>query len=119
MKRKSRTCRWSADDILYIPDNSGRRTACRLEKIVMFGSESAPRHLRHRALTQPNQMPQEKLDRNVPVVIPGSRVLRPQSNGQRRPGWDLEPEEPAVPLSHYLWIVKRHRWKILAFVSPA
>jgi capsular exopolysaccharide synthesis family protein len=28
----------------------------------------------------------------------------------------LEPEEPAVPLSHYLWILKRHRWKILCFV---
>jgi succinoglycan biosynthesis transport protein ExoP len=27
-----------------------------------------------------------------------------------------EPEEAAVPLSHYLWILKRHRWKILAFV---
>jgi capsular exopolysaccharide synthesis family protein len=26
-----------------------------------------------------------------------------------------EPEESAVPLSHYLWILKRHRWKILAF----
>ena len=27
-----------------------------------------------------------------------------------------EPEEPAVPFSHYLWILKRQRWKILAFV---
>ncbi|MBZ5723968.1 MAG: polysaccharide biosynthesis tyrosine autokinase [Acidobacteriia bacterium] len=27
-----------------------------------------------------------------------------------------EPEEPAVPLSHYRWVLKRHRWKILAFV---
>jgi len=27
-----------------------------------------------------------------------------------------EPEEQTVPLSHYLWILKRHRWKILAFV---
>jgi capsular exopolysaccharide synthesis family protein len=26
-----------------------------------------------------------------------------------------EPEEATVPLSHYLWILKRHRWKILAF----
>jgi succinoglycan biosynthesis transport protein ExoP len=31
--------------------------------------------------------------------------------------WDPEPEEATVPLSHYLWIVKRHRWKILAFVA--
>ncbi len=27
-----------------------------------------------------------------------------------------EPVEASVPLSHYLWILKRHRWKILAFV---
>jgi capsular exopolysaccharide synthesis family protein len=27
-----------------------------------------------------------------------------------------EQEEQAVPLSHYLWILKRHRWKILSFV---
>src|SRR5450755_2028474 len=25
-------------------------------------------------------------------------------------------EEPAVPLSHYGWILKRHKWRILAFV---
>jgi succinoglycan biosynthesis transport protein ExoP len=29
---------------------------------------------------------------------------------------EAEPEEPAVPFSHYLWILRRHRWKILAFV---
>ena len=31
-------------------------------------------------------------------------------------GTDLEPEEPAVPLAHYLWILRRQWWKILAFV---
>ena len=30
-----------------------------------------------------------------------------------------EPEEPAVPLSHYLWIVKRRRWEILSFMAVA
>ena len=36
------------------------------------------------------------------------------------PAWygaDPEPEEPTVPLSHYLWILKRHRYKIAAFVA--
>ncbi len=28
-----------------------------------------------------------------------------------------EPEEAAVPLSHYLWILRRHKWKILGFVG--
>lgn len=29
---------------------------------------------------------------------------------------DLEPEATSVPLSHYLWILRRHVWKIVAFV---
>jgi capsular exopolysaccharide synthesis family protein len=27
-----------------------------------------------------------------------------------------EPEEQTVPLSHYMWIFRRHKWRILAFV---
>lgn len=30
-----------------------------------------------------------------------------------------EPEEQAVPLSHYFWILRRHKWKLLAFVLVA
>ncbi|HLJ51210.1 MAG TPA: polysaccharide biosynthesis tyrosine autokinase [Bryobacteraceae bacterium] len=32
------------------------------------------------------------------------------------PAQDFEPEAPAVPLSHYLWILRRHAWKIVVFV---
>ena len=57
-------------------------------------------------------MAEDRLER-LPAVIPdtfrGAYVAAPT--------WDAEPEEPAVPLSHYLWILKRHRWKILAFVA--
>jgi capsular exopolysaccharide synthesis family protein len=28
-------------------------------------------------------------------------------------------EQSSVPLSHYLWILRRHRWKILAFIVAA
>ena len=28
-----------------------------------------------------------------------------------------DPAEASVPLSHYIWILRRHRWKILAFVA--
>src|SRR5882757_1334855 len=59
-------------------------------------------------------MPQERLDRNLPAVIPET-LRAPQQPAV--PVWDVEPEEPAVPLSHYLWIIKRHRWRILAFVA--
>ena len=32
-------------------------------------------------------------------------------------GYDAEPpEQSAVPLAHYLWILRRHRWRILGFV---
>jgi capsular exopolysaccharide synthesis family protein len=32
-------------------------------------------------------------------------------------GYDVEPPpQPAVPLAHYLWILRRHRWKIVSFV---
>src|ERR1035438_1549843 len=32
-------------------------------------------------------------------------------------GYDAEPpEQSAVPLAHYLWILRRHRWKIVIFV---
>jgi len=30
---------------------------------------------------------------------------------------DIEPEAPSVPLTHYLWVLRRHLWKILAFVA--
>jgi capsular exopolysaccharide synthesis family protein len=30
---------------------------------------------------------------------------------------EFELEAPKVPLSHYLWILRRHRWKIVAFVA--
>jgi uncharacterized protein involved in exopolysaccharide biosynthesis len=32
-------------------------------------------------------------------------------------GWDADPEEQPIPLSHYLWVLKRHRWKILVFIA--
>jgi capsular exopolysaccharide synthesis family protein len=33
------------------------------------------------------------------------------------PQQEFEPETPAVPLSHYLWILRRNLWKIVAFVA--
>jgi capsular exopolysaccharide synthesis family protein len=35
------------------------------------------------------------------------------------PPQEADPDAPKVPLSHYLWILRRHRWKILAFVATA
>lgn len=33
------------------------------------------------------------------------------------PQQEFEAEAPAVPISHYLWILRRHLWKIVAFVA--
>jgi len=30
---------------------------------------------------------------------------------------DQEPEDRGIPISHYGWILRRYRWKILAFVT--
>ena len=30
---------------------------------------------------------------------------------------EFEPEVPKVPMAHYLWILRRHSWKMFAFVS--
>jgi succinoglycan biosynthesis transport protein ExoP len=47
--------------------------------------------------------------RNLP---PPNQAIQPTWSG-----YDAEPpDQSAVPLSHYLWILLRHRWKILGFV---
>src|SRR5574341_2662684 len=57
-------------------------------------------------------MREQSLDRNLPAIAeahPVSPFLAPHL---------LEPEaeETPLPLSHYLWILRRHRWKIFWFV---
>lgn len=51
-------------------------------------------------------------NRNLPA--PSELYQAPNFAGNG--GWEGEPQGPVVPLSHYLWILKRHRWKILLFV---
>src|ERR1035438_9092114 len=34
-----------------------------------------------------------------------------------QPQQEFEPEAPSVPLSHYLWVLRRHLWRIVAFVA--
>lgn len=65
-------------------------------------------------------MREDRLNTSVPAVIPqdGRRVASaipypvPPSYYQ-----ESEPDTPAVPLAHYLWIIKRYRWRILAFIA--
>lgn len=50
------------------------------------------------------------LEGNVPAVSEYLAVQSPYGYTQ------AEPEEPVVPLSHYLWILRSHKWRILTFV---
>ncbi|MGA2436313.1 MAG: Wzz/FepE/Etk N-terminal domain-containing protein, partial [Bryobacteraceae bacterium] len=52
---------------------------------------------------------EERGPRNLPVALD---MYRPAASN-----WEAEAEPPTIPLSHYLWILKRHRWKILSFVA--
>ena len=59
-------------------------------------------------------MPEDSPDRNLPVLVEpyrGVEPYRPVSTAQ-------EPEtgQAPLPITHYLWILKRHRWKIIPFV---
>ena len=55
-------------------------------------------------------LPAPHTNGNVPAV-PEYVTVYP-SHGYPEP----ESEEPVVPLSHYLWILRRHKWAIIAFV---
>ena len=57
---------------------------------------------------------------NIPAVVnrPLSYVVQPApaSYAQMQPV-DGDGVQPAVPLARYLWILRRHRWKISGFVG--
>ena len=58
-------------------------------------------------------MREQSIERSLPAIAepyPVSPYLAPPQPPE------AEPDASAIPLSHYLWILKRHRWKILAFV---
>ena len=47
-----------------------------------------------------------------PNILPPVAYYPPIAQQQ-----EFEPETPAVPLTHYLWILRRHLWRIIAFVA--
>jgi len=55
---------------------------------------------------------EENLERSLTLAEPG----RP-AQWMAPPAAEPDGEEPKLPLSHYLWLLKRHRWKILFFVT--
>jgi capsular exopolysaccharide synthesis family protein len=62
-------------------------------------------------------MPSEKEIRALPAPASAASLPAiPEQMTIHPPYAYAESEEQTVPLSHYLWILKRHRWKILGFV---
>jgi len=62
------------------------------------------------------------MPRNTAIAVeipsrPSSGQISPASNPTYLPPLDFEPEAPAVPFSHYLWILRRHRWMMAAFIA--
>ena len=56
----------------------------------------------------------------LPEILPASPSSIPTQMAYyapMAPQQEIEAEAPAVPLTHYLWILRRHFWKILAFVA--
>src|ERR1700730_17517540 len=55
-------------------------------------------------------------ERNL-LPAPGAQFPVP-AESLRGPwrGPEIEAEDSGVPLSHYLWILRRHRWKIISFI---
>src|SRR6266702_697529 len=58
-------------------------------------------------------MPDDYSDRNLPAPIAQYRAAEPFRS--TLPTQDQEAGQ-ALPMSHYLWILKRRRWMILPFV---
>src|SRR5436190_17461291 len=54
----------------------------------------------------PRYLPEPDAELPIPV-----ETLRAPWHGN-----EIEPEPADIPLSNYLWILRRHRWKILSFV---
>jgi capsular exopolysaccharide synthesis family protein len=61
----------------------------------------------------------ERIDRSVPTSIErGLAALAARVSGYASaPVLEAEADGPTVPVSHYLWILKRHRGKIACFVA--
>ena len=54
---------------------------------------------------------------NLPALRPPAAQPALAVPAYYAPPSSNEPEVPVIPLAHYLWILRRHRWRILGFVA--
>ncbi len=62
-------------------------------------------------------MPQDINDRGLAVIPPNAQI--PPYQMAPSPFAEGDGEEPSIPISHYMWVFRRHRWKMLAFILTA
>ncbi len=61
-------------------------------------------------------MPEMQPERSLAVL---SEPVRTTAVAPTYTVAESDPTEPALPLSHYLWILRRHGWRIAAFVAAS
>src|SRR3984957_7255475 len=66
-------------------------------------------------MRKPLALPAPDSNGSVPAVPEFSRVYPSFGYAQPDGYAQAEPEEPVVPLSHYLWILRCNKWRIIAF----
>src|SRR5215831_4060553 len=59
-------------------------------------------------------MPEDSSNHNLPVLVEPYRSVEPLRVSS--PVLDAVTAPAPLPITHYLWILKRHRWKIIPFV---
>src|SRR5947209_12500782 len=57
----------------------------------------------------------KKFESNLPAIQEAFRVPAPGQPPMIEA--DYEPQAGHVPLAHYLWILRRHGWKIAGFIA--
>lgn len=62
-------------------------------------------------------MPEQLLIRDLTPPGASAGSVEPAYYLQSASAPEPESDSPSVPFSHYLWILRRHLWKILAFVA--
>src|SRR5471032_2864668 len=69
-----------------------------------------------------NNMPDKKLMRALPSPFEerNGQYLPVPAGVFNAPNYvEMEPEQASIPVSHYLWILRRQWWKVLTFVAIA
>jgi len=114
MNRKAPDAALEANDVLYIPDASGPQWPWR-DKDIRIGGGSGPHLCRNQIdhhgsshvvrIGAPDQGSRRNL--TVPADAYWAQPLPIEGETGRRD----------VPLYHYIWLLRRHGWRILAFVT--